>query len=89
MISRREPVLALLASIVGGAAGAAAFFAGLGFWGLAVGAALTITLMALTAHLDPFQPFWPLVGWGLAFATLTWPLLWIGYAVLTGHRLGS
>jgi len=52
-------------------------FAGLGFWGLVVGAATALLIMVGIVRSDSSQGLSQLTGYGIAFVLLTWPLLWI------------
>lgn len=90
---RRTLLLSLLATIAGGVIGWSLLFAGLGFWGLALGAAIALLIMVGIVRSDSSQGLSQLAGHGIAFVLLTWPLLWIamGYVryLLTGQSLGD
>jgi hypothetical protein len=61
-------------------------------WGLIVGAAVTVALIGALAARG-HAVLGTMLGYGLAFALLTWPLLWlvVGYVryLITGQTLGS
>ena len=85
---------ALVAVVLGGAVGWSLAFAGIGLWGLALGAAASGVVSVILARLTaPPPPLAHLAVFAFAFILLTWPLLWlvVGYVryVLTGETLGQ
>jgi hypothetical protein len=91
---RREVIGALVSSLAGGVIGWSGTLAGLGAWGLALGAAITgIVILALAYRPTSRLRLSSLCTFGFAFVTLTWPFLWIavGYVryVITGTTLGK
>jgi hypothetical protein len=83
-----------MAAVLGGLLGWIGAFAGLGAWGLALGAAATMAIVAVLARSSMARhPLGFMAGHGFAFVLLTWPVLWlvVGYAryVITGQALGN
>lgn len=90
---RRTVLLSLVSAIAGGVIGWSLVFAGLGFWGLALGAATALLIMVAVARFDSSQALSSLAAHGIAFVLLTWPFLWIVVGLvrywLTGQSLGD
>lgn len=84
-----EAICGFLAAIFGGTIGWVAAFAGLGLWGLVVGLAATIVLLALVRNTSVRRSFSVMAAFGFAFVLLSWPLLWpvVGYiwSAITGN----
>lgn len=84
-----EAMCGSLAAIVGGVIGWVAAFAGLGLWGLVVGLAATIVLLALVRDASVRRSFSVMAAFAFAFILLSWPVLWpiVGYiwSAITGH----
>jgi hypothetical protein len=92
-VIRRLAATSLAAVVVGGVLGWTLSFAGLGPWGLVLGAAVGLLLMAAAARINPTQRFQRLLALGFGFVLLTWPVLWIVVGLvrfwITGDSLGS
>jgi hypothetical protein len=80
----RQAAIAAVYSLLGGvAAGVLMFGAGLSFWALVVGAALTVGLAIATAvRSGSPQAIRTLLAYSLAFALLTWPVLLLAAGVI-------
>jgi hypothetical protein len=83
-----EAVCGFLAAVFGGTIGWIAAFAGLGLWGLIVGLAATIVVLALARVASVRHSFSVMAAFGFAFILLSWPVLWpvVGYvwSAITG-----
>lgn len=73
----REPTVGFVAAVMGGIVAWSVFYSGQHAWGYAIGALVTIFLLAIGFALDPEQGMWSLLGWTIVFFGLTWPLLWL------------
>lgn len=88
MTSRREPWWALAATVLGALTSSTLVFAGLGWWGFALGTGAMFALLAGVAFWNREVPLWALLGWTFTFALLTWPVIWLIAALATGHPTG-
>lgn len=89
----RTVITSLVAAVLGGCVGWTLGFVGLGLWGLAVGALVTLIVLTIVAGIDDSQRLTALVTYAVAFTLLSWPVLWIAAGLvrywLTGQTLGS
>ncbi len=91
---RPAALVSLGLTVAGGLLGWSLVFVGLGLWGLPVGAAVGVLLMVAVGRRDASQDrLFAMVGYGMAFVLLTWPVLWVvvGYVryLITGQALGD
>jgi hypothetical protein len=87
-------VLSLGSVIVGGLLGWITVFAAHDLWGLLVGVAASLILMLVAARaVRPHPPLSVIGAYGLAFALLIWPIIWLVVGLLryaiTGETLGD
>ncbi len=81
-------------TVAGGLLGGSLVFVSLGLWGLLVGAAVVVLLtVAVGRRAAGHDRLFAMVGYGMAFVLLTWPVLWVvvGYVryLITGRALGD
>jgi hypothetical protein len=89
----RTIVSSISSVTIGGVIGWSLLFAGLGLWGLAIGAAVAIAIVAVIARVDHTQEIRFLFAYGMAFVLMAWPVLWVVVGLvrywLTGQSLGN
>ncbi|MFZ0088296.1 MAG: hypothetical protein WAL63_02230 [Solirubrobacteraceae bacterium] len=83
----------LFSALVGGLIGWALALAGLGLWGLAIGAGITMVILLAVSRRDRSREISVLLVYGIAFVLLSWPVLWLPVGLvrywISGQPLGD